>query len=100
MASAEFLEALRSRSEVELWVKRPGRWTMRPVWFAVDSSTVYLLPMYGKDTKWYKHITVDPEIELSVGGMKMRAQARSLLDTQQLADVTNRFRSKYGELER
>ena len=88
MTAMDFLEALKSTSEVELSVKGSGRWTTRPVWFAVDGSTVYLLPMYGKDTKWYKHVTVNPEIELSVGGKKVRAQARPLLDTQLLADVT------------
>jgi hypothetical protein len=100
MVASEFLEALKSRNEVELSVQRSGRWTTRPVWFVVDVPTVYLLPMYGTNTKWYKHVTADPEIELSVSGKKVRAQARPLLDAHQLADVTNRFRSKYGELER
>jgi len=100
MVAREFLEALRSRSEVELAVKRSRRWTTRPVWFVVDRATVYLLPVYGTDTKWYKHVTANPEIELSVGEKKVRAHARPLLDAQQLADVTNRFRSKYGELDR
>jgi hypothetical protein len=100
MGATEFLDVLKSRSEVELTVKRSRRWTTRPVWFVVDGATVYLLPVYGTDTKWYKHVTANPEIELSVGGKKVRAQARPLLDAQQLADVTNRFRSKYGELER
>jgi hypothetical protein len=52
MAAKEFLEALKSASEVELTVKRAGKWTTRPVWFAVDGATVYLLPMYGAETKW------------------------------------------------
>ena len=100
MAAKEFLDALKSRNEVELAVKRSGRWTTRPVWFVVEGATVYLLPVYGTDTKWYRHVTANPEIELSVGGKKVRAHARPLLDAQQLADVTNRFRLKYGELER
>jgi uncharacterized pyridoxamine 5'-phosphate oxidase family protein len=100
MAGMEFLEALKSKSEVDLTVRRSGRWTTRPVWFVVDGATVYLLPVFGTDTKWYKHVTVNPEIELSVGAKRVRTQARVLLDAQHLADVTSRFRSKYGELER
>jgi len=96
----EFLEALKDRSEVELSVKRSGRWTTRPVWFVVDGSTVYFLPVSGTDTKWYRQVKVNPEIELSVGGRKIGAQTRPLSDAQQLADVINRFRSKYGKLER
>jgi hypothetical protein len=56
--------------------------------------------VYGTDTKWYKHVTVNPEIELSVGGKKVRAQVHPLLGAHQLADVTNHFRLKYGGLER
>ena len=100
MAAMEFLEALKSTSEVELTVKRSGKWTTRPVWFVVDGSTVYLLPMYGTDTKWYKYATTNPEIELSASGKKVRAQARLVLDAQELADVIDQFRSKHGELER
>lgn len=100
MAAVEFLEALKSKSEVELAVRRSGGWTTRPVWFAVDGATVYLLPMYGTDTKWYKHVTVNPEIELSVEGKRVRARARVLLDAQHLADVAKLFRSKYGDLDR
>jgi uncharacterized pyridoxamine 5'-phosphate oxidase family protein len=100
MAAEEFLETLKSASEVELSVKRSGKWTTRPVWFTVNGATVYLLPMYGTDTKWYKYIIADPEIELSVRGKKARGQARRVLDSQEFACVIDLFRSKYGELER
>ena len=100
MAASEFLEALKSRNEVELAVKRGGKWTTRPVWFAVDGATVYLLPMYGADTKWYKYISANPEIQLSVRGEKVRAEGKPVSDAQELAVVISRFRSKYGELER
>ena len=95
----EFLEALKSAFEVELSVKRLGKWTTRPVWFVVDGSTVYLLPVNGTDTGWYKHVTTEPQIELSVGGKKVRCEAR-LVDAQKLTDVISRFRSKYGDLKR
>jgi hypothetical protein len=96
----KFLEALKSASEVELTVKRAGKWTTRPVWFAIDGATVYLLPMYGADTKWYKYISANPEIQLSVRGEKVSAEAKPVSDAQKLAVVIDRFRSKYGELER
>jgi hypothetical protein len=96
----EFREALRSTSEVELTVKRSGKWTTRPVWFVVDGATVYVLPMYGTDTKWYKYATANAEVELSARGKKVHAQARPVLDAQEFADVIDRFRSKYGELKR
>jgi len=96
----EFLEALKSTSEVELTVKRSGKWTTRPVWFVVDGATIYFLPMYGTDTKWYKYATANPEIELSIKGKKVRGKARLVLDAQKLADVVDRFRSKYGEVKK
>jgi len=36
----------------------------------------------------YKHVTADPEIELSARGKKLRAEARPV-NSQKLADVTN-----------
>jgi hypothetical protein len=56
--------------------------------------------MYGADTKWYKYATANPEIELSVRGKTVHAEARPVLDAQKLADVIDQFRSKYGELKR
>ena len=100
MVAAEFLEALKSTGEVELTVKRSGKWTTRPVWFAVDGTTVYLLPMYGKDTKWYQYATANPEVELSARGKKVRGEARPVFDTQKLADVVDQFGSKYGDLKK
>ena len=100
MAATDFLGTLKSASEVELAVKRSGTWTRRPVWFAADGNTIYLLPVHGTDTKWYTHFIAKPEIELSVKGKKIRGQTRTLLGAHQLTDVINRFRSKYGELER
>ena len=96
---AAFLETLKPTSEVELAVKRSGVWTRRPVWFVADGNTIYLLPVHGTNTKWYTHFIADPEIELSAKGKKVRAQARTLQGAQ-LTDVINRFRSKYGDLER
>jgi uncharacterized pyridoxamine 5'-phosphate oxidase family protein len=100
LAATEFLEALKAAREVELAIKRSGKWTTRPVWFVVDGATVYLLPMYGTDTKWYKYVMASPEIELSVGEKKVRAIARRVSDAQRLAAVVDRFQSKYGELKR
>jgi uncharacterized pyridoxamine 5'-phosphate oxidase family protein len=99
METNEFLETLKSTSEVELTVEKAGKRTTRPVWFAVDGATIYLLPVNGTDTKWYKHVTANPEIELSVKGKKVRAQTRQV-DAQTLAEIIDRFRSKYGELKK
>ena len=100
MGASEFLAALKSASEVELGVKRLGKLTTRPVWFVVEDSTVYLLPVNGTDTKWYKHLTTNSKIELSVRGKKLVGEARLILDAQKLADVIERFGAKYGDLKR
>ena len=46
-----------------------------------------------------RELAANPEIELSVEGNKVHAEARIVLDAQELADVLERFRSKYGKLE-
>ena len=95
-----FLESLKSMREVELSVKRSGKWTTRPVWFVEDAATVFLLPMYGTDTKWYKYAAANPEIELSVRDKRVRGVAKRVLNEQELAGVIERFQTKYGDLKR
>jgi hypothetical protein len=63
-------------------------------------ATVYLLPVYGTDTKWYKHLQQNIKSNYQLEEKKVRAQAQTLVDAQDIADVTYRFRSKYGQLER
>ncbi len=97
MVEKEFLDALKSAIEIELIVKtREGRSTSRPVWFVLEGETLYLLPVIGSDTKWYKDLLVDHQITLAVKGKRMSANAKPLTDAAEVGRIVELFRAKHG----
>lgn len=56
MAAADFRNALNDTDEIELTTtgRTSGRQSSRPVWFVTQGETVWLLPVTGSDSQWYK----------------------------------------------
>lgn len=98
MADDEFTRALDSRREVDLTVtgRTSGRGITLPVWFARDGGTLYLVPIYGSDTNWYKNVLRTPGIRLAAGGAETTASAAPVTDPAQVAEIVAKFRAKYG----
>ena len=104
MSKADDLHLILDRaSEIRLSVKgrKSGRDIPRPVWFVHEGKTVYLLPNYGSDTKWYKNFLVDPTLKISVSGggggeEEMSAKGKSITDSNRVNDIYRKFDSKYG----
>jgi deazaflavin-dependent oxidoreductase (nitroreductase family) len=94
----EFRSALQGTREIELTVvgRRSGRESSRPVWFVQDGATLYLLPVTGSDSNWYRNLVKAPEIGVTAGGAELRTHARPIDDPDQVRDVVERFRSRYG----
>jgi hypothetical protein len=44
--------------------RKSGRTISQPVWFVYDDDKVYLLPVRGSDTQWYKNVLKDPTIRI------------------------------------
>ena len=62
MAQADFTKALRDREEITITVKgrRSGRDIKLPVWFTQEGTTLWLLPVHGSRTQWFRNVLVDP----------------------------------------
>ena len=94
MAHEEFTNVLKSTDEIELTVtgRISGRKTSRPVWFVRDGATLYLLPVTGSDSAWYKNALKNPTITLAAKGAKLTAKwsAPHRVDTGQAARLTIR----------
>jgi hypothetical protein len=58
MPKSEFKDALDRTSEIELTVRgrKSGQDISRPVWFVHENNTLYLLPVQGSETNWYKNV--------------------------------------------
>src|SRR5438132_165559 len=98
MAHTDFSTGLHSANEIEITVtgRKSGRSLTYPVWFALDGDKLYLIPVRGSDTDWYKNLRKAPTIRLEARGKTFTTSARFLTDQAQLSKVLEKFRDKYG----
>jgi deazaflavin-dependent oxidoreductase (nitroreductase family) len=89
-----------SRSR-EIKITVTGRKSRRaislPVWFALEGDKLYLLPVSGSDTQWYKNVLKNPSIRIGAGDAKGEFKVVPITNAKQVSSVVERFRSKYGE---
>ena len=67
-----------------------------PVWFVLEDDTLYLLPVQGSDTQWYKNVLKNPSIRINAGGAEAEVRAVPVKDAAQVKSVVEKFRAKYG----
>ena len=60
-------------------------------------ATLYLLPVQGSDTNWYKNLLVDPTLKISVNGIEIPVKGKPITDRKTVDDIVRKFKSKYGE---
>jgi deazaflavin-dependent oxidoreductase (nitroreductase family) len=89
---------LQSAQIIEITVtgRTSGRSLSYPVWFALEGETLYLIPVKGSDTDWYKNLRKTPTIRLEDRGKTFTTSARLLTDEAQIGKVLEKFRDKYG----
>jgi len=98
-AQNDALKDLLSRNRqisVTVTGRRSGRTISNPVWFVLDQDKLYLLPVQGSDTQWYKNMLKNPAIRIETGGVEAEFQAVSVTDTTRVLSVVEKFRDKYG----
>ncbi len=76
--------------------RKSGRMISIPVWFVWDDDKLYLLPVQGSDTQWYKNVLTNPKIRINARGEEAELQAVPITDAQEVKSVVERFRDKYG----
>jgi len=76
--------------------RKSGRTISIPVWFVSEDNKLYLLPVSGSDTQWYKNVLKNPSIQIEAGGAKAERKAAPVKDPKQVASVVEKFRAKYG----
>jgi len=99
MSKADLHQRLKRAYEITLSVKgrKSGRDISRPVWFVHEGNTLYLLPVQGSDTNWYKNLLVDPTLKISANGVEISERGRRITDSNRIDDIVRKFKSKYGE---
>jgi len=76
--------------------RKSGRTISIPVWFVLDGDTLYLLPVQGSDTQWYKNVLKNPLIRIKAGSAEAEVRAVPVKDATQVKSVVEKFRDKYG----
>jgi deazaflavin-dependent oxidoreductase (nitroreductase family) len=98
MAFNEFEEALKNTGEIEITVtgRKSGRRISSPVWFVQEGEELYLLPVKGSDSDWYKNILNTPTMRLKAGGKEWSAEVKPVTDKLKVRDIVEKFKDKYG----
>jgi deazaflavin-dependent oxidoreductase (nitroreductase family) len=98
VAADDFRKALTKAREIQITVtgRKSGRQISIPVWFVLEGERLYLLPLDGSDTEWFKNVRKTPTIRLAVNGKTVTAQATPIVDPDRVGQVVEAFRRKYG----
>jgi hypothetical protein len=82
--------------EISVTGRNSGRTISIPVWFVLEGEKLYLLPVQGSDTQWYKNVLKNPSIRIEAHGAEAKLQAVPITDTKGVSSVVEKFRAKYG----
>src|SRR5438270_12362544 len=76
--------------------RKSGRAISRPVWFVLEGDKLYLLPVQGSDTQWYKNVLKKATIRVDAHGVEARFKVVTITEPTQVSSVVETFRAKYG----
>ena len=76
--------------------RESGKKISRPVWFVLEGRQLYLLPVQGSDTQWYKNVRKNPSIRIEARGMGGNFRAVPVTAKKKVNSVVEQFRQKYG----
>ena len=66
------------------------------MWFVLEGDKLYLLPVLGSETQWYKNVLKKPSIQVEAGSAKAEFKVVPIIEAKQVSSVADKFRDKYG----
>ena len=98
MGNEEFSKALEVSREIGLTVtgRTSGREISVPVWFVREGGKLYLVPVNGSDSDWYKNVLKTPVISLATGGAQLTTRVAPITDPVPVGEILDKFRVRYG----
>jgi deazaflavin-dependent oxidoreductase (nitroreductase family) len=76
--------------------RKSGQTISIPVWFVLEGEKLYLLPVQGADTQWYKNVLKNPSIRIDARGVEAEFRAKPITEAKTVKSVVEKFREKYG----
>jgi len=97
MAEDALAHVLNKRRQISITVigRRTGRSITRPVWLVFEDDALWLLPVYGSRTQWYRNLQANRAITVQVGSERRDLRARLRKDARAVRKVIRWFREKY-----
>ncbi|MFE9693615.1 nitroreductase/quinone reductase family protein [Micromonospora sp. NPDC005806] len=91
-------DALQGVREVEITVtgRKSGRQITHPVWFVQEEDSVFLVPVTGSNSDWYKNVQRTPMIQLAANGTALSSSVTPITEADRVNHVVAMFRDKYG----
>lgn len=91
-------DSLSRAHEINIGVtgRKSGRIISIPIWFVSDAEKLYLLPVHGSDTQWYKNVLEKPSIRIQASGTEAELKVVPVSEAAQVSSVVEKFRAKYG----
>jgi deazaflavin-dependent oxidoreductase (nitroreductase family) len=98
MPVSDFETALDAADEIDLTTtgRISGKTNSRPVWYVRQDQRLFLLPVTGSQSQWYKNVVKTPAIRLTAGASDFAANAVPLTEPDTVRQIVDRFRAKYG----
>src|SRR5437870_318075 len=75
--------------------RKSGKTISNLVWFALEGDKLFLLPVNGSDTQWYKNVLKNSTIRIDARGVKAKLRAVPITDANKVQSVVEKFREKY-----
>ena len=76
--------------------RKSGNTITIPVWFVLEGEKLWLLPVLGSDTQWYRNVLQNLSIRVDAGGVSAEFRAQPITDAKAVKSVVEKFREKYG----
>jgi deazaflavin-dependent oxidoreductase (nitroreductase family) len=98
MATDALKDRLSREREIEITVtgRNSGRAVSIPVWFVLEDGNLYLVPVQGSDTQWYKNVLKNPSITVNARGAEGRFEVAPIIEPTRVSSIVAKFRAKYG----
>ncbi len=89
--------ALDKTREIKISVigRNSGKTITLPVWFVLDDGALWLLPVHGSKTHWYRNLLKNPQITIKAGNEIRTLKARTLRSPASVRKVVRLFGNKF-----
>src|SRR5216684_3789 len=93
-----FKDRLSRHRQIKISVigRKSGKTISIPVWFVLEGEKLYLLPVQGSDTQWYKNVLKNSSIRVDARGAQAEFRAKRIIESDAVKSVIEKFRGKYG----